>query len=291
VLWGNLKEYEIVINTSIPVFWDAYVLRKLNRKHIGDLPLEARGWRFTFIETPELWAVLSYRPFGAPGIAVDYEIYAKSEWEILECLTDIEDIIKHFQLVPICCAPKIMPAEPASGYLGRTYLRKVHRFFKDWAESLADEHMTMTHPSFEQALERMTMAYAKLFELEQILRIFIEQVLAAKYPHEWWNQIPVDIRNQAERIEKRPTNQWLEDYSTSRLRFTELDHLRQIILNRWSDFRDILENQDWFNDAMQYLSRPRHRIAHVNTLTENDFQLFLSTAGKVLMLIRPHTRL
>lgn len=146
-------------------------------------------------------------------------------------------------------------------------------------------------PSFKDAQTRMTEAYHRLFELEQTLRLFVEQVLEAKYHEDWWQRVPKGIRDAAEDKEQRPTNLWFEDYSKSRLRFTELDHLRRIVDSNWPDFRDYLEDKEWFDGRMQFLTRPRHRIAHVNTISQKDVQEFTSDADRILRLIRPRTRL
>jgi hypothetical protein len=161
-----------------------------------------------------------------------------------------------------------------------------------WGVDMAVRHMAETHPDFERAKRRMTDAYGKLFDLEQLLRTCIEKVLTGVHGNDWWNlaSIDQDIRRTVNKREGEPGNRWLDDYSTSVLRFTDLDHLRRIVEKNRHHFPAFDGEIDWFKSTMIYLTRPRNRIGHVNTLSEDDFLKFLFSADQVIALIPKDAR-
>ena len=77
------------------------------------------------------------------------------------------------------------------------------------------------------------------------------------------------------------------------LRFLEFSDLRVVIHDNPEVFKPTLSGHEtgsisWFERAMDRLEPFRNRIAHCNTLTEDDENKFNEDVKVVLSAIRPH---
>jgi hypothetical protein len=293
IKWGSLKPREETLDTVSFRFTEAYDQRRITEKYIGQLPLENRAIRFNIVElTPnKIYIVISYRPFGAPvWLGSEMEAYPLSQFPALKSVGSIDDAIVYLRLGPICDRPKALLVQKSDEDAG-VYQARVGRWATRWGTSVAKSDIARTHPDFVQAQNRMTEAYSKLFELETHLRAFIQQILENRYGSKWWAKVFPETRKQVEAREADATNKWFDDYTPSRLKFAEFDGLRRTILKNWGDFEPALGDRELFHAQMVYLSRARNRIAHVNTLSGDDFQEFLMQSQRVLKIVRTHVQL
>jgi hypothetical protein len=242
-----------------------------------------RNWQICFVEAKRVFAILEYIPGYFQPLTTAFRI-STGQPELGD-LDDIESIAKFLKLGEIIDG-RIFPFD--ASHFDASDLKK---WGAEWGTKLADEHMARTHPSFEEAKERMADAYRRLFELEQIMRAFTEKALQNKHGASWWNAVPPDVRTRVEKRETDATTAWFDDYSVSRFKFADFDCLRRTILHNWQDFASILGDKDLLNSQMVYLARARDRIAHVNTLSADGATEFTSQAMRLLRVVSPHVQL
>lgn len=285
----QITPYEDMLEFFCAAFIEAYIIRANDKLFLGDLPMSVRNWRVVVAEAKQTFVYLEYRPGYHVSSAINWSVYFPYEIPLLAEADDIDAVAQLMGLREIIDAvpyPFIPIPEGVN-------FEEIGTWATEWATRLADEHIAYTYPTFEEAKLRMTQNYGMLFELEQTMRAFVAQHLEAAFGTNWWDRanIDTDIRNTVARRQTEPTNQWLDDYSTSVLRFTDLDHLRLIILKNYSVFKDKIADRDWFNSTMIYLTRPRNRVGHVNTFSADDSQEFIFTANRILKVLRPHVQL
>lgn len=314
----SLAPIFVFIRAFFRVFKDSYGLRKQEKAFIGELPLTTRGWRMNIVEAKHLYAIPSFLPHIVAGNE-HRRGFSQSIYPQLADMDDVDEITKVLQLGEVIDS-RFFPVQHGdsefSGYenlydslshndamweelIGNHMRFGYHEFLtrttdvaKEWAYQLADEHMARTHPDFEQAQQRMASAYSKLFELEQSLRLLIQQRLEAQYTSSWWEEVPDDIKNRVLGRENHPPNRWFDDYvPSSRLRFADFGDLQRIVLTKWDIFRDDFGDKELFRSNMIYLTYARHRIAHINTLGADDYQEFLTQSERMLRLVRPYIQL
>lgn len=280
--YGNLEGFYVAFHKFGERLFSGYIERKDASRYRHPLPLEWRGWQFSLIELDDLKVkiILTYPPLSANGSKA-YRLYPKSDWPDMP--NDIDGIVRFHGLGEIVWQydfPNILIDDDED--------EAVWGLAVFAGDSIADQHMAATNPSFEEAQRRMMDAYGKLFELEQTLRTFVQQRLEASYGTGWWNQVPPEVRTKVERRETDPTKQWFDDYSPSRFKFADFDDLRLTVARNWQVFKDAIGDRDLFISNMVYLSHARDRIAHVNTLSGDDQQEFLTQAKRLLDIIQPH---
>ena len=273
-------------------FFERYDKERIAQKYIGDLPLHVRAARCNFVEMKHaVYLVFSYRPFGAP-MHPEAEAWPISEYEYLGALDLIEEAVKYLNLEPLCDTPRILPMRKPDES-DEAYKARVKDSAEGWAEDLVSTHMARTHPDFTQAQNRMTEAYAHLFELERSLRLLIDTRFGNKFGSDWYSKpkgkgpkIPPEVKDEIESNMAGESNEWIDDYDPSVLRFTQLKNLRSLMVTNWSPFKDIFANKSTFMARMSVLEPMRVRIAHMNT--HQDFLIFVDI---MLKLIQPHIRL
>ena len=104
-------------------------------------------------------------------------------------------------------------------------------------------------------------------------------------------RIPTGVREAVTENEQDKRDAWIDDYGTSILRFTDFPHLRQLIVANQPRFTKVFGNDSAFKNRMTFLEPLRNRIAHVNTLSSDDWYDFIRDANAILDLVRPHVRL
>ncbi len=122
------------------------------------------------------------------------------------------------------------------------------------------------------ALE-MARLYAVLHCFENQIRDFIRETLSEKEGPNWIENIPVKIKEFAEkRQETAYKDSWLEGEKTDLLGFIDFGHLAQLIISKWEHFEDIIPSQHWLKQRMDELEKGRNFIAHNRMLLPSEFQ-------------------
>jgi len=264
--------------------------RKDEKDYDYDLPMLIRGWRINFAEAKLLTVILDYRPRSFNPSMCEYQLEWQANKPELAGMEDVYEIAKVMHLGDIIGSRPFLFAS-AQDAIGSEGQRKTREWAVAWAIELADRHMAETHPDFETARQRMVDAYGRLFELEQTLRLFVEQTLTTKHGDAWWDGVHPSTKVKVEKREQDPTKKWFDDYSISKFKFADFDDLRLTVEQNWQDFKDAFGGKDTFHALMVPLSHARDRVAHCNTLSTEDFTEFMYFANKILDMIRPRTAL
>ena len=137
------------------------------------------------------------------------------------------------------------------------------------AETLSPFSIQMRNDSL-----RMARIYALVYCFENSLRELIKERLTERYQSDWWEQgVIKKVRDFAESRQKSAQeNSWLEGENTELIEFCELGHLADIIIDKWTDFSDLIPTQHWLKQRMEELEKARNYIAHNRLLLGAEFR-------------------
>lgn len=139
----------------------------------------------------------------------------------------------------------------------------------------------------------MTKAYYNLYILENFLRLFIEKISMVKYGKHYWQELNIN-KDIDVKIENRRKNEkkhkWLSLRGNSVLFYTDLDDLRNIIINNWDIFRDRFPNQEFITSRINDLCNIRNRIAHNSYINDIEQQTLEVLANNIYMQLESHFR-
>ncbi len=306
-----VPSYQQAAETIGDAFTDAYYERKQTAGYVGILPLEIKEWTIRLVEGKKVIALVVSGPqYGNPyknwmGFSTPNPFCDKVTYPQVSGLDTADEMARVLRLGEVLDW-RVFPFGPSEyklpggginrGSIGEdvgVYDKKIAEWAKAWALELVDKHIARTHPDFQEAQNRMTLAYEKLFELEHMLRAWIEQTLTKEHGSNWWDKASIDpkikelvVKNQADK-----RGFYLDDYGTSILRFTEFPNLRAIIFGNESRFLDVLGTSNWFKRCLDGLEPQRNRIGHMNTLSQDDMQDFLRDANRIIEAIRPYVQI
>jgi len=121
---------------------------------------------------------------------------------------------------------------------------------------------------------RMSRLYALMNCFENSVRDLIKERLAEKYKVDWWEKgVVKKTRDFAEARKKAAMeSSWLEGDNTELIEFCEFGHLADIIIDKWSDFSDLIPTQHWLKQRMDELEKARNYIAHNRLLLPSEFR-------------------
>lgn len=119
----------------------------------------------------------------------------------------------------------------------------------------------------------MSRLYAVLFCFENEIRDFIREALFEKEGPDWQNNIPKNVRRNAEsRRDTAVKDSWLEGEKADLLGFVDFGQLAEIIIEKWEHFKDVIPTQHWLKQRMDELEKSRNFIAHNRMLLPSEFQ-------------------
>lgn len=283
-----------------------------------DLPVTTHGWRLSIVEAKKVIAVITFPPHLPAGTA-EPRAYPKEMDSKLSTSDDLWFIVAQLHLgsfidarpVPVApdlqqtyvatfqvgvgtASPPLLIGNPLSWYFTPSgwdeYMPVFDKWVSTWAIELADRHIAETDPNCEQAQQRMTAAYQKLFELERALRMFVDEPLSRQYETKHWLLKAYKDSKYQEVITQRKSEEqyaWLDILDDSETRFLDFDHIRQLIHANPSVFSPLVPDVQQFKRLLEDLRDFRNRIGHVNTLSEDHYQDFLRISHRVLSIIRP----
>lgn len=210
--------------------------------------------------------------------------FSNAEWAHLQSASE-EMFIAHGHMDWVGLADDIKNGRPIDGACWQCKRPRFLGYALGYVIETSQESNNEPLSDFDRARRRMAAAYSALFELEQRLRIFIQSRLEELYRADWWDKVNENARTQIETRENDPLKRLFDDYSPSKLALADFDGLRLTIIDNWSDFRHVFGNHELFLAQMIWLSKARNRIAHVNTLSEDDASEFIRLANQLLKLL------
>jgi hypothetical protein len=109
---------------------------------------------------------------------------------------------------------------------------------------------------------------------ENSVRDLIKERLKEKYDADWWEKGVLDkVKKFAKgRLDAAKDNSWLEGDNTELIEFCEFGHLADIIIDKWSDFSDLVPTQHWLKQRLDELEKARNYIAHNRLLLPSEFR-------------------
>ena len=121
---------------------------------------------------------------------------------------------------------------------------------------------------------RMSRIYALMYCFENSVREVIADRMLDKHGTDWWSlKVPMKVKECAKtRREAAEHEQWLQGEKTDNLGFVDFGHLTSIIIENWSDFSDLITNQNWLRQRMDELEKVRNFVAHHRLLLPQESQ-------------------
>ncbi|MGD0266867.1 MAG: Swt1 family HEPN domain-containing protein [Candidatus Methylomirabilota bacterium] len=119
---------------------------------------------------------------------------------------------------------------------------------------------------------QMQRCYRLLFVLENLVREFIIDRFQEEDGQEWFDKRATGAmrKKYEERKSAEDKNQWHVGRNTHPIFYLDFGDLGLIIINHWSEFKDLLPNQAWLQSRIHEVERTRNVIAHTNTLAPEE---------------------
>lgn len=115
-------------------------------------------------------------------------------------------------------------------------------------------------------------SYAKLYLIENILRVIIHSVLSAQLNANWWNTaVDEPIRKHVDRFKKRYIRRpWHTRPGSHDIYYTQLGHLSEIMRSNRNYFDPIVADVDQWVVDIERLRMPRNIVGHMNFPNKTD---------------------
>jgi hypothetical protein len=287
----------ILVSRSILVgLIHGYKDKIFDERFLEELPFTYQKWQVNVVEAKKLTAIINYQP-SSGTFSASFKFYTKTRYPEIAQVDDVNEMAKILRLDDYIDTKEVPPVD-------NSIVNSINMDFDDiptdanpslyrwayaWGLELAGVHMAKLKPNFKIAQDRMTEVYEKLFELEHDLRLFIEHRLQKKYGSDWLSKANIKKSYQDQIANRRadPPTFWLDELDTTVLRYLDFPMLRGLIVDNNEAFKSILGHYDWFASALSSLEPIRNRIAHVNTLSEDNAQDFYRDAKRIIAAIKP----
>lgn len=155
---------------------------------------------------------------------------------------------------------------------------------KDWKISV-DRVIHLLPEDIRIKGETMAEAYAYLYVLENILRIFVDSNLEKAFGNQYFQTVASLDMKKAYSIRKteEQKNKWISLRGNTSLFYLDFNSIGDLIISQWSIFKPFFPDQHWVKSKMDELSKCRNLIAHNSFLGEQEnilirlyFEQFLS---------------
>lgn len=145
---------------------------------------------------------------------------------------------------------------------------------EDTERSLTGEALANFSIQARNEALKMSRIYALMNCFENSVRDLVKERLKEKYDADWWEKgVLKKVRDFAEgRQRSAKENSWLEGDNTELIEFCEFGHLADIMIDKWSDFSDLIPTQHWLKQRMDELEKARNYIAHNRLLMPSEFR-------------------
>ena len=131
-------------------------------------------------------------------------------------------------------------------------------------------------------------SYAKLYLIENVLRVIIHSVLCAQLDANWWSTaVGETIRKDVEKFKKRYIRRpWHTKPGSHDIYYTQLGHLSEIMRSNRIHFDPIVTDLDQWVVEIERLRLPRNIVAHINLPNTTDSKRIDVFYGDCLELIK-----
>lgn len=118
----------------------------------------------------------------------------------------------------------------------------------------------------------MQRCYRLLFVFENLVREFVADRFFEADGAQWFEKratAPMKKKYE-DRKAAEEKNGWHIGRNTHPIYYIDFGDLSLLIINHWSEFKDLLPNQAWLQSRIQEAERTRNVIAHTNTLAPEE---------------------
>lgn len=128
-------------------------------------------------------------------------------------------------------------------------------------------------PASTRRANRAALVYKLFFVFENYLRELVVDVLAEKYPTDWWDKVEPNVRKDvADLAAKEETKQWMALGSRDKLSLTTYPQLLLIIEHSWKDgFDGILRDKHLLQEA-RMVGHLRNAICHMTDVPGEEVE-------------------
>lgn len=115
-------------------------------------------------------------------------------------------------------------------------------------------------------------AYLAFFCLENSVRELVADRLSENHGSDWWEVCASrPVRDKvSKRQEKEGLDRWHARRGEHPIHYTDFGDLKSLIINNFSDFEDLLPDQNWISSRLDELELSRNIIAHSNILEDRE---------------------
>lgn len=161
--------------------------------------------------------------------------------------------------------------------LGRT----VERLIQENPKTVPPESLTISDtvdlavglPAAVRVANRAALVYKLFFVFENYLRELVVDVLAEKYPTDWWDKVEPNVKKDVAELEaKEETKQWMALGSRDKLSLTTYPQLLLIIEFCWKDgFDSVVRDKQLLHEA-RMVGHLRNAICHMADVPDEEVE-------------------
>lgn len=119
----------------------------------------------------------------------------------------------------------------------------------------------------------MAKLYPLFYVLENSMRELIRRVMKAAHGEDWWDTQLTNaklrkVRDTAAKRMKDETakKSWHQRRGDHPIDYVQIEDLEQIIVSKFSSFKEVIDDREWFVQFMKELKPSRNVICHMNPL-------------------------
>ncbi|HEV2195472.1 MAG TPA: Swt1 family HEPN domain-containing protein [Candidatus Acidoferrales bacterium] len=128
-------------------------------------------------------------------------------------------------------------------------------------------------PASVRRASRAAFVYKLFFVFENYLRELVIDVLAEKYPTDWWDRVEPNVKKDVADLEaKEETKQWMALGSRDKLSLTTFSQILLIIEHCWKDgFDAVIRDKQLIQEA-RMVAHLRNAICHMTDIPEEEVE-------------------
>lgn len=128
-------------------------------------------------------------------------------------------------------------------------------------------------PASMKRASRAALVYRLFFVFENYLRELVVDVLAERYPTDWWDRVEPNVTKEVTELEaKEETKQWMALGSRDKLSLTTYPQILLIIEHCWKDgFDTVIRDKQLIHEA-RMVGHLRNAICHMTDIPDEEVE-------------------
>lgn len=161
--------------------------------------------------------------------------------------------------------------------LGRTVDRLIQEYPDtvppDTLEISETVDLAVSLPAVVRRANRAALVYKLFFVFENYLRELLVEVLAEKYPADWWDKVEPNVKKEVAELEaKEETKQWMALGSREKLSLTTYPQLLLVIEFCWKDGFDAIVRDKQLLQEARMIGHLRNAICHMTDVPDEEIE-------------------